>query len=296
MESIDVTAARLFLTLAAELHFGRTAERLGWRQPQVSKGLQALERKIGVPLVVRSSRRVKLTEAGEALIAPMHAWLAQGETLAEAAKAAALGLRGQLRVGLVSPAGFGALPQWLRHFKASTPEVELILREATLDIQADALRNGSMDVGCVLMPEGASPMGLSGRRVAVEPFMLALSQPTVMRLGPNPPLDVLLREPLVLFPRDIAPALHDAVVNFYQRHGQEPRLVQRAVQMATLIHLVSADFGVAWVPASMKALQREGVVYVPAPPDAPQCETWMVWQTPPRPVVQRFMASLPAEL
>ncbi|MBH9552866.1 LysR family transcriptional regulator [Inhella gelatinilytica] len=295
MESIDVASARLFLTLAEELHFGRTAERLGWRQPQVSKVLQSLEHQVGVRLVARSSRRVTLTEAGDALLEPLRSWLTQGEGLADIAKAAALGLRGQLRVGLVSPAGFGLLPQWLRHFKSATPEVELILREATLDIQAEALRSGTMDLGCVLMPQGASPAGLSGRLVAVEPMMLALSQPAMIRLGPTPSLEALLQEPLVLFPREIAPELHDAVVDFYHRQGHEPRLVQRAVQMATLIHLVSADFGVAWVPASMRALQREGVVYVPAPAQAPSCETWMVWQAPARAVVQRFMASLPVE-
>jgi DNA-binding transcriptional LysR family regulator len=292
-ESISLDEARLLLCLARERHFGRAAEHLGWRQPQASKGLRALEARLGVQLVARTSRRVALTEAGQALIEPLRAWLREGEGLTQIARAAAQGLRGQLRVGMVSPAGFGPLPQWLRRFKSMAPEVDLVLQEATLDVQLQALQAGEMDVGWVLQPEGAAALGLATRRVAVEPMVLAVPSALAERLGPAPAWAAVLAQPLVLFPREIAPALHDAVLNLYRREGVDAQPVQRAVQMATLIHLVSADFGLAWVPESMQALQREGVVYWPAPPEAPRCETWMLWRAPARPVVQRFVDSLP---
>lgn len=294
MESIDPQAARLFLVLSEELHFGRAAERLGWRQPQVSKTLQALEAQCGVQLIERSSRRVRLSAAGQALREPLAEWLRLAEALPQLARAAARGQRGRLRVGLVSPAGFGPLPQWLRSFHASVPGVELVLREATLDVQLEALREGHMDLGLVLQPEGAPLLGVAQQRVASEPLVLALSEPCAARLGPRPRVSSLLAEPLVLFPREIAPALHDAVLDFYRRHGVQVQPVQRAVQMATLIHLVSADFGLAWVPASMQALQREGVRYRPAPRGAPGCETWLIWQEPAAPVVAAFIEHLPA--
>lgn len=293
MESIDPQTARLFLVLAEELHFGRAAERLGWRQPQVSKTLQVLEARCGVALLERSSRRVRLTAAGQALREPLAEWLRQAEALPQLARAAASGLQGRLRVGLVSPAGFGPLPQWLRSFRDAHPGVELVLREATLDLQLQALQAGQMDVGLVLQPAGAPPLGLAHQRVASEPFVLALPSAMRERLGERPVLAELLAQPLVLFPREIAPALHDAVLDFYRSHGVQVQPVQRAVQMATLIHLVSADFGLAWVPASLQALQRDGVVYRPAPRGAPACETWLIWQEPAAPVVQRFIDHLP---
>lgn len=286
-------AAQLFLVLAEELHFGRTAERLGWRQPQVSKTLQALEAQCGVCLLERSSRRVRLTPAGQALREPLTEWLRQAEALPRLARAAAAGQQGRLRVGLVSPAGFGLLPQWLRRFRDAYPGVELVLREATLDLQLQALQAGEMDVGLALQPAGAAPLGLAQRRLASEPFVLALPSAMRQRLGGRPALGDLLAQPLVLFPREIAPALHDAVLDFYRAHGVQVRPAQRAVQMATLIHLVSADFGLAWVPASLQALQREGVVYRPAPRGAPACETWLIWQEPATPVAQRFIEQLP---
>ena len=91
---------------------------------------------------------------------------------------------------------------------------------------------------------------------------------------------------------EIAPALHDAVLAFYRQHGVDVQPRQRAVQMATLIHLVSADFGLAWVPASMQALQRAQVVYRPAPRGAPQCQTWLLAAEPRPPVVDALLRQL----
>lgn len=292
MESIDPSLARLFLTLAEELHFGRTAERLGLRQPQVSKGLRQLEAALGVTLLTRTSRRVQLTPAGQALREPLQDWLAQGQGLAQVARAAALGQQGRLRVGMVSPAGFGPLPQCLHDFQSAHPAVALELREATLDVQLDGLQRGTLDLGWVLLPQGAAAPPLGWRALGDEPFVLAVSQAAAQRLGPRPALAALLAEPLVLFPRDIAPALHDAVVDFYRAHGVLGQPRQRAVQMATLIHLASADFGLAWVPASMQALQRPGVVYLPAPAGAPRCQTWVLAAQPMGPVARVFLQGL----
>lgn len=292
MESIDPAAARLFLVLAEELHFGRAADRLGLRQPQVSKLLRALEAQLGAPLLLRSSRRVQLSPAGQALREPLRDWLAQGAALLPLARAAARGQQGRLRLAFVSPAGFGELPRWLRALRDAEPGIELLLREATLDLQLDGLARGELDAGLVLHPVGAARLPQALRALGREPFCLALSAAQAARLGERPSLAALLAEPLVMFPREIAPALHDAVLAFYRAHGVDPQPRQRAVQMATLIHLVSADFGLAWVPASMQALQRAQVVYRPAPRGAPQCETWLLAAEPRPPVVDALLRHL----
>jgi DNA-binding transcriptional LysR family regulator len=289
MESIDPAAAAVFLALAEELHFGRAAERLGLRQPQVSKLLRALEAELGAALLLRTSRRVRLTAAGQALLEPLRDWLARGAALRPLARAAARGQQGRLRLAFVSPAGFGRLPQALRAFRDAQPAVELQLREATLDVQLELLARGELDAGLVLQPSTAAVLPQALRQVGSEPFCLALSSQQAARLGARPSLQALLAEPLVLFPREIAPALHDAVLDFYRRHGVNPQPRQRAVQMATLIHLVSADFGLAWVPASMQALQRAQVEYRPAPRGAPQCQTWLLAADPTPPVVAALL-------
>src|SRR6266704_640726 len=70
-QTIELREIRVFLTLTEELHFGRTAERLNLTQSRVSQTLRALERRLGDRLVDRTSRRVKLTPAGERLRAEL---------------------------------------------------------------------------------------------------------------------------------------------------------------------------------------------------------------------------------
>ena len=117
----------------------------------------------------------------------------------------------------------------------------------------------------------------------------------------------LLDQPLVIFPRRIVPSLYDAIFAMYHAAGQLPRVAQEAIQMQTIVNLVSAGLGVAWVPQSVRQFQRPGVVYrsLPAPtgrPSArsgawsatvavPECETSLVWPgASANPALARFMA------
>jgi DNA-binding transcriptional LysR family regulator len=98
----------------------------------------------------------------------------------------------------------------------------------------------------------------------------------------------LLDEPLVIFPRAISPSLYDAVLSFYRALGAAPHITQEAIQMQTIVNLVSAGIGVAWVPETVTRLQRPGVVYR-AVGSSPKCETSLVWLKPEHPVVGRFV-------
>jgi DNA-binding transcriptional LysR family regulator len=296
--AVDARAWRQFLAVAEGLHFGRAAARLGMTQPPLTMAIQQLERRLGVALFERSRRSVALTPAGAALVVPVRQWLAQGEALPGLARAAAAGALGRLRLGFVSTLGFGPLPGWLRAFRAAHPGVEVALREATSDVQHEALARGELDAGFVLHASGiaAEAAGLRTLRVAEEPLVLALPESHALarrpaRLGPGA-LAALLAEPLVIFPRASAPSLFDAVLACYHRHGAVPSIAQEAIQMQTIVNLVSAGLGVAWVPQVMTQLQRPGVAYRALPAamrrEAPRCETSLVWRTDAPPSAERF--------
>jgi DNA-binding transcriptional LysR family regulator len=101
-------------------------------------------------------------------------------------------------------------------------------------------------------------------------------------------------EPLVIFPRQIAPSLYDAVLAAYRARGATPQIAQEAIQMQTIVNLVSAGMGLAWVPEAVTRLQRPGVVYRPVADVALQCQTSLVWREQGPPVVQRFVAHVVA--
>mgnify|MGYP001048335506 CR=1 FL=1 len=168
----------------------------------------------------------------------------------------------------------------------------LRLREATLDVQLDAFAAGEIDAGFVLHAPGAAPPGLAAWRALREPLVLALPESHPLTSRRSLPFEQIAAEPLVIFPRAIAPSLYDAVLGFYREQGVTPRIAQEAIQMQTIVNLVSAGIGVAWVPAALMQLQRPGVVYRPLAGAPLHCETSLVWREPAPPVVQRFVEHL----
>ena len=291
---IELRVWRQFVTLAEELHFGRAAQRLAMTQPPLTQAIQALERGLGVALFLRNRRSVQLTPAGAALLAPARRLLAAAEGLPRVAQAAAAGLAGQLRLAFVSSIAYGPLPDWLGAFRAAQPDVALQLREATLDVQLQAFAADEIDAGFVLHAPGAVPAGFASLTVLDEPMLMALPAAHAAATQSALTLAGLATQPLVIFPRQIAPSLYDAVLSAYRAQGATPRIAQEANQLQTIVNLVSAGMGVAWVPASLTQLQRPGVVYREVPDAGLRCETSLIWPEPAAPVVQRFVAQVKA--
>lgn len=286
---IELRPLRQFLAVAEELHFGRAAQRLHISQPALTQAIQLLEQRLGAPLLQRSQRHVALSPAGAALLPELRRLVAAADALPAQAQAAAAGQAGRLRLAFVSSIAYGPLPGWLRGFRDMQPGVQLALREATLDVQLDAFAADQIDAGFVLHAEGAAPPGLAAQSVLREPLLLALPDAHPLAARPRPAWAALAREPLVIFPRRIAPSLYDAILGHYRARGATPVIAQEAIQMQTIVNLVSAGMGIAWVPASLTQLQRPGVVYRTPAGEPLHCETSLVWREPAPPAVQRFV-------
>jgi DNA-binding transcriptional LysR family regulator len=311
--AFDLRQLRQFVALAEECHFGRAAARLSMTQPPLTQAIQRLELGLGARLFERSQRRVALSPAGAALLPLARRLLEEAEALAPAVQAAAAGLAGQMRLAFVSSVAYGPLPGWLSGFRASYPEVALTLREATLDVQLELFAAGEIDAGFVLHAPGAVPPGFDSLCVIDEPLVMALPEGhAALRAARPPPASArasasasagaagvprlrwrdIARESLVIFPRQIAPSLFDALVSAYHASGHTMRIAQQAIQMQTIVNLVSGGMGVAWVPHSLMQLQRPGVRYVrveSTPGGALRCETSLVWRGGASPVVRRFV-------
>jgi DNA-binding transcriptional LysR family regulator len=290
----DCRSLRQFVTVAEELHFSRAAVRLHMTQPPLTQAIQRLEQALGTALFVRTQRNVALSPAGAALLPVAQRLLQQLDELPQLARAAAAGTTGQLRLAFISSITYGPLPQWLRSFRAAHPEVALQLREATLDVQLQAFAHAEIDAGFVLHASGAPPAGLRSWVALQEDMVIALPEGHPLAARRALRLSQLVAEPLVMFPRAIAASLYDAVLGSYQTQGMTPHITQEAIQMQTIVNLVSAGMGLAWVPAAMMQLQRPGVVYRPLQGIPLQCQTSLVWPEASSPVVQRFVQHVQA--
>jgi DNA-binding transcriptional LysR family regulator len=288
---IETRLWRQFVAVAQELHFGRAAQRLHMTQPPLTQAIAALETTLQVRLFDRTKRSVHLTAAGNALLPSVQDLLARAAALPDKARDAAQGKTGRLRLAFVSTVGFALLPRWVRAFREQQPAVQLVLVEATSDLQLQALQRGEMDAGFMVHSPGFELQGLTQLRVSQEPLVLAVAEQNPLAQVTRVTLSKALTQPLVMFPRRIAPSLHDAVFSLYQLQGRSPQIAQEAIQMQTIVNLVSADLGVAWVPDSVRQFQRPGVVYKKVVgARIPACEVSLVWQPPVSPALSRFVA------
>lgn len=142
----------IFLTLAEELHFGRTAERLLVSQARVSQTIAKLERRFGVSLFERTSRRVALTPVGSSLYADVRAGHDRIRKGVAAAMAAGRGVTGTLAVGLEAPAVAELAAGVFARFRERHPGVEVVFRETGFTDPLDLLRDGEVDVAVTNAP------------------------------------------------------------------------------------------------------------------------------------------------
>ena len=266
--TMDLRRLRQFVTVAETLNFGRAATALSMAQPPLSRAIRSLEEELGVPLFERNKKRVLLSDAGRALLPEARLLLAAANRLGDTARNAAGGNQGELALAFVSIVDYSFLPLLLRKFTAALPGVRVILHEATTDVQLAWLGQGKIDVGIVLGPLAEAPPGgkasetLVYQRLQTEALVLALPDSHAQAQTTVPiALARCASEAFISFPRQAAPRLHDAITGACSEAGFSQRVVQEAIQMQTIISLVSAGMGVALVPESLMSLQRPGVVY-----------------------------------
>lgn len=284
---------RYFVAVAEKLHFGRAAEALHISQPPLSRAIRALEARVGADLFVRSKRRVELTPAGARFLEEAKRVTAQLERAVLEARGVAAGERGRLRIGFVSLADYGVLPGLLREFKARYPGVTLALREMLSPDQSAALARGELDFG-LLLPPVSDAATLEHVVVQRERFLVAL--PARHRLAKEGKIAMreLRGEPLVMVPREIAPGLYDIVAGLAQRAGFSLDVAQEAIQMQTVVSLVSSGLGAAVVPASIANLGRRGVVYRELTDPHPRLDVWLAWPRGARSTLLREFVALAA--
>lgn len=266
---------RYFVAVAERLHFGRAAAALHISQPPLSRAIRSLEERLGVRLLERSRRRVELTAEGARLLEEARRAIAQLERTMLELRRMASGERGRLRIGFVSLADYGVLPGLLKAYKAARPGVTLALREMLSPDQSVALAAGELDFGLLLPPVSADVEHLVVQR---ERFVAALpSKHRLARRGGKLAMAAFAGEPFVMVPRDIAPGLYDIVTGLAARAGMTLNVAQEAIQMQTVVSLVSSGLGAAIVPASVANLGRRGVAYRELADAHPPLDLWLAW-------------------
>jgi DNA-binding transcriptional LysR family regulator len=273
---MELRHLRYFLAVAKELHFGRAAARLHITQPPLSQQIRQLEDELGVPLFQRTKRRVQLTDAGRAFQEAARQMLDQAEKAVHTAQRAHRGEIGPLAVGFLGSAMAGMFSEILLAFRTRFPEVELTLQELTTAQVVHALRERRIDVGILHLPIGEEAFLFE--TICREPLVVVLPKTHPLAAHRSIPLGDLAHETVVLVPRDLGPGVEDDLVEFCQRAGCYPQRLPGATQLLTVIGLVAAGIGLSLVPASMRTVRWQGIVYRPLQGLGFQVESIVAWR------------------
>jgi DNA-binding transcriptional LysR family regulator len=171
---VTLAQAEVFLVLARELHFGRTAERLSLSQARVSRLIASLEVEVGGLLFERTSRRVRITPLGAHFQARLRTAVDLLETGLEETRAMARGIRGSLRVGFSSTTRLETVSRLIEAFEAGQPDCEVIEREVSVMDPYRALRDNEIDVLCSWLAV-EEPDLTSGPAIDHQPRVLAVA-------------------------------------------------------------------------------------------------------------------------
>lgn len=263
MAMIELRRLRAFVTVVEEGNITRAAERLFIQQPPLTRLLQGLEDELGVKLLQRLPRGVRVTEAGNVLFNEARALLERAEHLTEAVHRAARGEQGHIAIGFTSSAALHPfVPNLLRRYREILPGITTQLEEAGSGELLEALVDERLDVAFVRSPVGDIP-GLTIEPVLREPMLVALpvGHPLAVN-GEQPlPLTALTREAFILYRRPAGQGLYDAILAACHRAGFSPRVIQEAPRLPATLSLVGAGLGLSIVPASMRRLGGDGIVY-----------------------------------
>ena len=256
---------RCFIAVAEELHFGRAAERLRMTQPPLSRQIQRLEAHLGVTLLDRDNRSVALTEAGQAFLRESREILAAVQRAPSTAREVAAGRSGVVRIGFTAASGYSVLGPLLTAISEALPNVRLELEELVTNEQRDALADGSLDLGLARPP--FDPERFDSRLLLAEDLVLAVPAGHPLASAADiPSRERLQTEPLIMHSPTKARYFYDLAVRMLP--VDHARVVHVVSQIATMVALVAAGRGIAFVPESARLLGIDGVAYVDLGPDA----------------------------
>ncbi|GLZ51744.1 LysR family transcriptional regulator [Actinomycetospora sp. NBRC 106378] len=250
-----------FVALAEELHFHRAAERCHISQPAMSQQIRALEHEMGVSLAHRTRRSVALSRPGEVFLDEARKLLRQWDHSVALAQRTHRGEIGQIVVGATAPALYVLLPEVVALFRERMPGIGVVVAELSMSEQEAQLRSGDIDVALIHPP--LDDPALVAEEVARPAFRIAL--PEAHPLAAHDALDLaqLAGEQFVVFPRRIAPQLHDTLIALCRDAGFPLDIAVEAHPAQTIIGLVAAGVGLGFIAAEAQQLNRDGVVYRP---------------------------------
>lgn len=274
---MELRQLHYFHTIAEEEHFGRASGRLRIAQPALSRQIKLLEAELGVDLFERLPRGVRLTAAGRVFQAECGQVLNHLTRAVSAARAAAEGQVGTLRLGFIEVAAWhGLVPEAIRRFRADYPAVDLGLSAMASGDQVAAVIEGRLDAGILynVPPDPA----LTVLPLARHPVMVAVPATSPLAQHTEVTLNDLRNDGFVGFRRAASPRFHDDLTAAFANAGFVPRWISEMAAEADMLALVNAGVGLAFVNSCQRWRPPLAVRFLTVTDMAVHLDLSLVWR------------------
>ncbi len=287
---MEIKTLKSFVAVATCKNFSAAARELHLVQPAISRQMANLEEELGVRLFWRNTREVRVTPAGESLLRDAKNILASATAAKEQARRAAQGKTGRLRIGYLGPACFTFIPDLVRTYAHRYPEVEITLREMTVQQQLEMFEAEQLDVGFSRSLPKAYRNNLSAEDIYVDTLTAVVPKTHPLARSRSLQLRQLEDEPFIVFSRHEAAGLFDQIISVCQEENIAPMISSQPENMQVLLTEVAAGLGVSVVPRCIKRMYTQGCVFVPIYQQKPSIATQLHYRSgPPLPIVEAFV-------
>ena len=252
---------RCFVTAAAELHFGRAAQRLGMLPSALGRFIRLLEEDLGTRLFLRTTRNVALTESGKLLLTDARKLLAQADALQTRIKAVARQQATTICVGAIDTAAVGLLPLLLNDYQRECPDVKVDVLEDKTPRLLQRVLSGRLDLAFV-RPPLSRDRNLEFRHLFYETAIVAVPSRNELARIKSVSIKDVAQQPLIVPDKRSRPHSHNLTIKLFTEAGVEPQIAQVADEKQTIVNLVSAGLGIAILPRWTSRMKVKGVCYI----------------------------------
>ena len=248
---MDVRHLRYFHAIAEELSFSRAAKRLNIVQPALSRALKELESELGVQLLARTQRSVRLTAAGKVLLDETALLFERLDHAIRRVRRAAAGQEGELRLGYIGPPVQQFLGRVLEEYARRCPQVTVHLEERTPERVWEMVAKGRLHLGLTRPVLAHAALQMETQVLRRERLCAAIPAGHSWNRRKSLPWRSLAGQPLVVLARREGAGLHDEILAGCRRAGFTPRMVHTPSLISTGLRYVEAGGGLGIVPESI---------------------------------------------
>lgn len=270
---MELRQLEYFVSLAQAQTFSSAAEQVHVSQPALSQGIKKLEDDLGVQLVERMGKQIKLTNEGEKFLPEAMDVLDSVRSAESAVDTANATVDGTLRLGVIPTIAPYFLPALINRLEPNENDLEVHVEEQQTDPLLKQLKIGKVDH--LLLSPPIPRDGLSTRSVGEEPFYLAVHEDDAIASRASITVDRISDEPMLLL--EEGHCLRDQTLSFCQRNKFSPNVVFQGSSLQSILNLIASGFGYTFVPEMVvEGRSIPEVTYVPLADPTPSREIILV--------------------